>query len=454
MSIFIYNNLGELWVCEYNKHILNYRSHKFEELYRGDKSIKEILTCDEVNIIYDKNGNIFVYGKNYSGLLGIGYISQVDEFTLCLSGSPIKKIIYSNDSIFVHRENGDIYAWGYNGNGQLGLGHNDFVGIPQLMISDITIKDFNFKNNYGYIYMENGDIYTWSAYKYHNVPTVIANIKNIREIFIIHYQTPNYLDNIYISDQSGNLFIIEFINSEFRVKQIGSTLYKLNDINQIIQGNNEIFIYKNNGDILSLKKNNIKLLFCDKNIKNIICNNIYYNSHYAIIIYRNNGDLLYYNIIDNKKKLIMNDKKIKQIICYGFYLYIYKYNGDLLCCNYSYNIKQIKIIFNNKTIRNIFQIKDGIFIYYDNGDLSYYDNLYSYGDKYRSNCKYYCINDKNIINVNGYKLEKWSILNNNYMSPSNEEKIHVFLLCLKNKSKNNIIYKIPKYLGYKIFEYL
>lgn len=51
--------------------------------------------------------------------------------------SPIKKVIASWTN-FVLLENGELYGWGDNGHGQLGLGHTNFVNTPVLCSSNVV----------------------------------------------------------------------------------------------------------------------------------------------------------------------------------------------------------------------------------------------------------------------------------------------------------------------------
>merc|ERR1712137_386368 len=104
--------------------------------------IISISVGDNYCACLDNDGNIFTLGSNYCGKLGIGdkdishtsipqkvnlpsctQISCGDNFTTCKS------------------ENGEVYSFGYNRNGELGLGNNENYYSPQLISS---LKDVEF----------------------------------------------------------------------------------------------------------------------------------------------------------------------------------------------------------------------------------------------------------------------------------------------------------------------
>ncbi len=111
--------------------------------------------------ILKESGELFVFGHNNCGQLGLGDNNSRNKPTLLTSLMPlaqveskIAKIPYSTDPTirqivcgrnhsFILKESGELFAFGGNDYGELGLGDNDNRNVPTLLMIDNNIVSIN-----------------------------------------------------------------------------------------------------------------------------------------------------------------------------------------------------------------------------------------------------------------------------------------------------------------------
>lgn len=71
-------------------------------------------------------------------------IENISEIPIPTEQSPFVKLYIGTYHAFALTQSGNLYAWGYNGYGQLGLGHNNNVYIPTITATGVS--DFYFDN--------------------------------------------------------------------------------------------------------------------------------------------------------------------------------------------------------------------------------------------------------------------------------------------------------------------
>ena len=90
-----------------------------------DKTIRKIICGSYHTLIFKESGELFAFGRNYHGQLGLGDNVNRNVPTLMMTDKTIRKIVCSGYHTFIFKESGELFAFGYNYYGQLGLGDND-----------------------------------------------------------------------------------------------------------------------------------------------------------------------------------------------------------------------------------------------------------------------------------------------------------------------------------------
>ena len=140
----------------------------FPKIIPSVKHIISISTSENHYACLDNDGNVFTFGLNGDGKLGIGDTGLLETcipqkvnlppctqtscgyyFTMCLS------------------ENGEVYSFGYNEDGQLGLGNNEErYYSPQLISSLKDVEFIECGENYTFCKTLNNEIFCWGC-NYH-----------------------------------------------------------------------------------------------------------------------------------------------------------------------------------------------------------------------------------------------------------------------------------------------
>ena len=112
----------------------------------------------------DAHGNVFIFGSNQFGLLGIGRdpSSLPDTYKpQKIDLPPIKQVVCSGISNICVSEDGDIYSFGFNEYGQLGLGNTKHYNRPQ-KVKSLKNVDFVQCGRFHTICKTlNNEIYVW-----------------------------------------------------------------------------------------------------------------------------------------------------------------------------------------------------------------------------------------------------------------------------------------------------
>ncbi len=137
-----------------------------------------------------ENGDVYAFGGNHYGALGIGMGTGMQVFAtpLKIEGlGPAKAVAAGNSSSFVLLENGDLYAFGYNNRGQLGLGDTEHRDVPVKVEALSGVAMITAGGHHALAVLENGDVYSWGesgaklghgdTTTQRNTPTLIEGLK-------------------------------------------------------------------------------------------------------------------------------------------------------------------------------------------------------------------------------------------------------------------------------------
>ena len=120
------------------------------KVLKGDP-VEEIGEIDKVYddygsyYIINTTGDVFAYGKNYYGQLGIGNNENQSSPVKVNRLSDIEKLYLGGSSNFAKNKNGEIYAWGDNGREQLGI-ENDKNDYLYNMIKTLNSKSYLYRS--------------------------------------------------------------------------------------------------------------------------------------------------------------------------------------------------------------------------------------------------------------------------------------------------------------------
>ncbi|XP_054155256.1 RCC1 and BTB domain-containing protein 1-like [Oppia nitens] len=121
-------------------------------------------------IIVTKDDNVFAFGYNKYGCLGLGHNNPIQEPTrleeLCYK--EIASIAYCGYYVIAFTANGDIYSWGYNNNGELGIGTTVNSNRPNLIDGLVgkRIVDISCGYDHSLALTATGDVYSWGDNSY------------------------------------------------------------------------------------------------------------------------------------------------------------------------------------------------------------------------------------------------------------------------------------------------
>ncbi|XP_056619314.1 probable E3 ubiquitin-protein ligase HERC3 [Triplophysa dalaica] len=104
----------------------------------SNRHVIQISCGDQHSMALTQEGQVFVWGENSHGQLGLGEGrsgSQTPQHVQCLDGVPLAQISAGGDHSFVLSLSGVVLGWGKNSSGQLGLGDTTDRHVPTVVKS-------------------------------------------------------------------------------------------------------------------------------------------------------------------------------------------------------------------------------------------------------------------------------------------------------------------------------
>ncbi|XP_056619337.1 probable E3 ubiquitin-protein ligase HERC4 [Triplophysa dalaica] len=104
----------------------------------SNRHVIQISCGDQHSMALTQEGQVFVWGENSHGQLGLGEGrsgSQTPQHVQCLDGVPLAQISAGGDHSFVLSLSGVVFGWGKNSSGQLGLGNTTDRHVPTVVRS-------------------------------------------------------------------------------------------------------------------------------------------------------------------------------------------------------------------------------------------------------------------------------------------------------------------------------
>eukprot|EP01091_Cochliopodium_minus_P008271 TRINITY_DN1844_c1_g1_i2.p1 TRINITY_DN1844_c1_g1~~TRINITY_DN1844_c1_g1_i2.p1 ORF type:complete len:312 (+),score=81.61 TRINITY_DN1844_c1_g1_i2:231-1166(+) len=230
-----------------------------------DPSIKMISCGYYHTMIYKESGELFVFGSNEYGQLGIGTLKNQKQPTplLLMKDETIKMIRLGGNHSIIYKENGDLLVFGKNYYGQLGLGDDTTeILTPTLLLNDLDIEDIICGANHTMYHKKNGEIYFFgygdgeqlgitNGLKEIRTPTLLTKIEDIILI------STSY-DHNFILKKDGEL--VGFgINEELKISHkfpkdkvlLPQTIMKDENIQSVVCTTSGTLIHYNDGKIFA-----------------------------------------------------------------------------------------------------------------------------------------------------------------------------------------------------------
>ena len=111
------------------------------------------------------NGNLYAWGANSIGQLGVNDTTPRSSPTLVVGGLKWRSVLSRTDGAMAMAADGNLYAWGSNGSGNLGDGTTLNRSSPTLVVGGLSIKKWDVVDDStayrAAIITTSNDMYTW-----------------------------------------------------------------------------------------------------------------------------------------------------------------------------------------------------------------------------------------------------------------------------------------------------
>ena len=155
--------------------------------------VKAISTGWHHSLVLLKNGDVYSFGRNWDGQLGLdSYILYFATPTKIPTLSEVKAISAGGRHSLVLLENGDVYSFGRNRFGQLGLGYTSTRATSTKIPTLSEVKAISAGGSHSLVLLENGEVYSFGLNWYGQLgigyipdlatPTKIPTLFGVRDI--------------------------------------------------------------------------------------------------------------------------------------------------------------------------------------------------------------------------------------------------------------------------------
>ncbi|XP_021567716.1 E3 ISG15--protein ligase HERC5 [Carlito syrichta] len=136
-----------------------------------EKNIIQITCGDYHSLALSKGGELFAWGQNQHGQLGIGRMfpsTCTPQIVEDLAGVPLVQIAAGEAHSMALSMSGNIYSWGNNEFGQLGLGHTENKDSPSLIekLDNQEVEFLACGGSHTALLTQDGLVFTFGAGKY------------------------------------------------------------------------------------------------------------------------------------------------------------------------------------------------------------------------------------------------------------------------------------------------
>ena len=164
-STIVQNKLGELYSCGSNWNgVLGLGTTEAQTSFtkiNGISNITNVYISSNYVLAKANSGDLYAWGSNESGQLGIGNnIDQTKPNKINIKVEDVYILDCDGESIIVKNTEGELYAWGKNDYGQLGIGNYEDQNTPVKMNGNIK-ELYNVYDMALFGKTSNNELYAW-----------------------------------------------------------------------------------------------------------------------------------------------------------------------------------------------------------------------------------------------------------------------------------------------------
>lgn len=126
----------------------------------------KISAGGDVNFAIDEEGNIWAWGYNLDGLIGIGGKENVLRPTQITRGTKFIQVDSGGYYVLAIDEFGNIWGWGRNSDGQIGNGTMETILNPTKITENTKFVKISAGSNHSLAIDENGKLWSWGGNSY------------------------------------------------------------------------------------------------------------------------------------------------------------------------------------------------------------------------------------------------------------------------------------------------
>ena len=233
-----------------------------------DTKFKEIIASNYAYYAIDEQNCLWSWGTGFYGELGLDTITQqlspkkVDDL---LKFKSVEVLPSSNSSVFALDMEGNIWSWGYNDIGQLGLGNLTNKTVPNKIIIGVKFKSIStsFYSKSVAAIDENDHLWSWGKNDYgqlglgnkinQKTPVCVDSIMMVKEVGLgsTHTAVLDMDGYLYTTGNGSVLGMGNTGTAELKLKKVSST-EKYKDIlvddtaTYVININNDLYGFGQN----------------------------------------------------------------------------------------------------------------------------------------------------------------------------------------------------------------
>ncbi len=242
---------------------------------------KHISIGEYHSLILKDNGQVYAFGSNSNGQLGLGHNIEINILKLIPNLHNIKHISTRYNHSSALNSYGQVYSWGLNNTGQLGFGDKFTRQSPTLVPGLIDIIQISIGYNHSLALNIHNQVYSW-GYNGNgqlglenninrNIPTLVSKMpKDIIQISAGSFHTLALTKNgkmyTFGSNNYGQLGFGDYVDINIPTLVMEAP----NNVIQISTGHNYSLCLTNDGHIYSFGINTLgQLGLGDYNIRNV-----------------------------------------------------------------------------------------------------------------------------------------------------------------------------------------